>query len=549
MLQKLNRLKERRYRTMKHLKKFILCSLLLGLFPSTSFSNDFDLDFDSMINDPALDGLTIPADITRTPPQMIIEFIESVNGIALLQQDFYLKTNPLNTRSLLYYPFVQPIKLSYPYDGIIGGHMFYNQMKQSYFTKDSPHITSYLAICQPDFLDLLTESAEQAQMLFNFTLDPLSIFPLFNEATVEQRRIGALFYGSYRFNVLDLRAIIPVYYMERNYIIGLAQREELETQFGASTYDEQQKFQKNHLVSDKFGFGDSRIELDFLLLDREDVALNLGIYSTIPTAVAFGTGGLGSYFEQICPRPTFDFSSLFDDTVPLEQTKEEALITGQNFLLGALDQLSANLLETPLGNGGHFGLGGYLTNDCSLSTMIHRPWAEPIFWTNKVYAEYTFPKRENRFYIKRANPEAFAARNFNDATQAEANLMFLDQEIVNRYYPYVYSTLVFPGVNFEWTSKFSFEGHNGGMFLGNDIWIAGKEKLTDLKTHGQSLAFIDECAAVKPLAFQSKVFGTLFLKANRETKIWTVSFNGDYTYASQGIGKDFTLTLGLETNF
>lgn len=553
IIQKLNRLKERFKRTMKHLQKYIFCSLLLGAIhittPADQFDQGNDIDFDSMINDPALDGLTMPADMTRTPPQTIIEFLQQINGIQLLQQNFYLKTNPLNTRSLLYYPFVQPARLCYTYDYIIGGHMFYNQMNRAYFTKDSSNITSYLAICSPDFLNLLSESTQKIREFFPNIVNPLTIFPLFNEATIEQRRIGGLLYASYRFKALGLRAIIPVYYFQRNYIIGLIQRESLENQLGATTDDEQKKFQKNHLISDKFGFGDTRVELDFLVLDREEVALNLGLYTTIPTAVAFGTGGLGSYFEQICPRPTFSFATLFDDSLPPEQAFQKGNQALQDFFLGALDQLSANLLESPLGNGGHFGLGAYVENDCALSNIIHRPWAEPIFWVNKIYAEYMFPRHEKRFFIKNADPAAFTARNFNDPNQADSNLAFLNQELVNRYYPFVYSTLVYPGFNFEWTSKFSFEGRNGGIFIGNDIWMAGKEKLTDVNSHNQSLANVDQSAAVKPIAFQSKVFGTIYLKANRETRLWTVSFNGDYTYASQGIGKDFTLTLGLEINF
>lgn len=532
---------------MKHLKKYIFCSLVICTIHAPIFADEFSaMDFDLMIDDPALENVTIPADITRTPPQTVIEIIERLNGIALLQKNIYLKTNPLNTRSLLYYPFVQPARLSYAYDYIVGGHMFYNEMRRAYFTKNSSNITSYLGICQADFLDLVSESARRIQELIpNFTINPLTVFPLFNEATVEQRRIGALLYASYRFNVLELRAIIPAYYLQRNFIIGLAQREALETQLGATTDDEQKKYQKSHLISDKFGLGDTRIELDFLVVDRDDVALNFGLYGTIPTAVAFGTGGLGSSFEQGCPRPDFSFAALFDENA----SKEQRTKIIQDFFIGALDQLSANLLESPLGNGGHFGLGTYIENDCALSNFIFRPWAEPIFWVNKVYAEYMFPRHEKRFFSKQADPAAFAARNFNDLNQADSNLAFLDQELVNRFYPYVYTTMVHPGFNFEWTSKFSFEGRNGGMFIGNDIWMMGQERLTNVKSGGQSLANIDQSAAVLPIAFQSKIFSTIYLKANRETRVWIVSFNGDYTYASQGIGKDFTATVGLEINF
>jgi hypothetical protein len=221
----------------------------------------------------------------------------------------------------------------------------------------------------------------------------------------------------------------------------------------------------------------------------------------------------------------------------------------QNFFIGTLDHLSANLLETPLGNDGHFGLGGYLENDLGLSRFIPRPWADQIFWVNKMYGEYMFPAHEKRFFVKRADPAAFAARDFNNPAQGDSNLAFLDQELVNRFYPYVYTTMVYPGFNFEWTSKFSYEARNGGMSIGNDIWMEGKERLGDIKSCGQSLTNIDKSAGEKPIAFQSKVFASIFLKANRPTRLWTVSFYGDYTYASQGIGKDFTATLGLEINF
>lgn len=536
---------------MKHIKHYILFALLFGTIHTETFTNSLDeetsMNFDALIDDPALENLTISPEATRTTPQTVINDLEALGIIPLLEQDLYIKTNPLNVRSLLYYPFVQQPRLSYAYDYIVGGHVFYNEMRKSYFTKNSPHIPSYLGICQPEFLRLADAFAAKIRSLFpnSSVPNPSELFTLFDQATVEQRRIGALFYASYRFNSLELRGILPIYYMQRNFIIGISQRESLETQLGASTDDEQKKFQKSHLISDKYGFGDTRIELDFLVVDRDNAALNVGLYTTIPTALSFGSGGLGSSFEQVCPRPDFSFIPFFDDTVSTNQKIKLKDI----FILGALDQLSANLLETPLGNGGHFGLGTYLENDLALSTIIPRSWAEPIFWVNKVYGEYLFPRHEKRFFVRRADPSAFAARDFNNPSQADANLAFLEKEMVNRFYPFVYTTLVYPGFNFEWTSKFAFEGHNGGISIGNDIWMAGKESLATPNVGGQSLNNLDQSAAVRPIAFQSKIFSTIYLKANRETRLWTVSFNGDYTYASQGIGKDFTAAVGLEINF
>jgi len=538
---------------MKHIRLYIFCSLLFCTAPLTSYADEFD-DFstddsaDIFADDPELDSSFSDSpdmSIKRSmSSEEVIESLLALGLIDLLKHNFYLRTNPLNKRSLLDYSIFFDQKTSYDFRWVAGVHGFYNQTNRANFTSNSTNICSYLGIADPallaDIQNAVNNIASKGGIPLEF--DPLSFIPLFNNFTIQERRIGAMLHAAGFFDTTTIRFWLPLYYLERNFYATDDERDAVEVILGANTVDQQARFQSQHLVSDKFGLGDTRIEVDFQVIENEHAHLQLGLQTTIPTAVPLYSSIEGSVFHECPNRPTFDFSALFNNPT-------QGSVILQEFLTGALDKLAANLLDTRLGNNGHLGLGAYAQLEAPVSCLIDRPWTDNMSFWSKLKLEYLCPAHEQRYFVNQVNLADFNARDFNSDDQAADNLNFLNQQIVDRFYPYVLRTLVNPGIVFHWVGKTCYESKGWGGALGLDLWAQGPESLGKIDFCNVSCNNLNLNTATVPFAFQSKVVGNILFKATRRDYEWIASLNGDYTFASAGIGKDYMLSVNVEVNF
>ncbi|MDR3551346.1 MAG: hypothetical protein P4L31_08075, partial [Candidatus Babeliales bacterium] len=466
---------------MKKIHYYIFCSLMLLSIPAT-YCDDFFDDFstegmDSFSDDSEIDlmpALSQDQMLKSLSPAEIVPLLNDLSIIDLLKHNIYCRTNRINSRSLLDYSVFLDPKMKYDYRWVTNAHVFYNQTSRVNFTSDSTNISSYLGICNPDLLaDINTAFKQVVNLgLCGTDLDPLAVIPLFKFFTAQERRAGAMLHAARDFNSCRLSMWIPLYYLERNLFATEVEREAIEASLGALTVDEQQHFQKKHLISDKFGFGDSRLEVDFNVSKTDDSLTQIGLQLTVPTAFAIASGLEGSTFHRCCERPLFDFELLINRACgDSDQAKAESLAYITDFMTGALDQLAANLLDNPLGNGGHFGLGADFLSTCALSHFVNRPWAQKINLFTKLSVEYLLPCRENRYFINQVNIDEFNSRDFSstDPAIAASNLAFLNIQMVDRLYPYVLPTLVFPGVVVHWIGKSCYEAKNWGGALGVDL--------------------------------------------------------------------------------
>ncbi len=554
---------------MQHMKNIKYCLFILLLsVPFTkikaeetiSFGNNNDMFDDPQVNlflDEHQGQTIIFRQTSAEHAQEIIDVLLGLGAIDILQEDLICRTNPLNKRNILDYPIFLPQKLEYAFNWTLGTHFFYNQTSRTFFSQFCDNISSTFAFKSQSLIEKITNSIPTIREIFaNFTVDPISVLSLFENGTAQERRLGFIFHGQRQFRCANFRFLLPIIYLERNFYFTDEERNKLETQLGALNPDQQEKFQKQHLISDRIGIGDTRLELDFSVQECDEWSLRTGAYATLPTAVAFAKGFVGSGFDKCCPRPIFNFEDLFA-CIPAGDPSPEQLNNARDcttnllrcFFLQALDTFSANVLETNLGYEGHFGLGGLVRTRHNLDMVIHRPWASHITWLNNITLEYLFLADEKRFFIERPNKEEFSSRDFTDPSQSISNLAFLDEQVVNRIIPFCLTTTVYPGFVFEWVSKFQFEFERWGFNYGTDFWLQGKEKLCNIRAPERILKNLDVNAALLPMAIQGKLFATALYKIERETRDWVLSFNGDYTFASTGIGKDFTLAFNLETNF
>lgn len=540
---------------MKNIKKYLASFFFILLTTICTVTAESGDEFDQVLEEFELQSDLVRDNKMVIDPCEIITVLQTLKAVDLLEEDLYLRTYLLNRRSILDYPhWVLSQQQEGFYNWTIGAHAFYNQTTRCNFTAKSSCIKDYLAINNQDLIDKISESSEAIGLIIEgFDVDPLDVLPLFNVFTVQERRTGFMAHFMRDFNNARIRWYFPIYYIEKNFFVDNRTKFELEEKLGTLDTETQAEFQKDHLVSDKFGMGDLRFELEFPVFEREHFYARVGGRMTLPTAFPFVNGIMGSDFNRCCPRPLFSFSEIFEPFLnPNEsaaEQKEQATKVLQDFMLGALDHLAANLLDTPLGNGGHVGFGGYGYCDILMNKFLNRPWSNYVIWRNKVILEYLLPATQNRYFITKKDLDAFATRNFDDQSQCANNLAFLNERIVDQFYPMALQATVQPGVIFNWVTEFAYNGKHFRPAWGADLWIQGQESLYNIQGHEQRMNQLDLVRAKAPSAYQLKIFGSLGGVIERPKRDWFASINGDYTILRSGIGQDYTLTFNFEVNF
>jgi hypothetical protein len=535
-----------------------LLLLWLCIIPQTITAGDdymADSAFDLFDQD-ALIAVTAPADPTGCDPAVVAGFlIEVLDAVCLLQQNLYLRTNELNQRSLLDYGLFIPYKY-YCKNNDLSFHFFLQQTTRDNFTRNSTNIDSYLAIFKPTLIDELARVLKSVEDLIDLPIDVRSVLPLFKNITVQERRLGLMVQGIRRWDKLRFRYLLPILYSEANFFITPQDQEAIEEELGISDPAENMKFARQHLIADKVGIGDLRLNFDMPVPTVGSVRTRVGVLATIPTAFAFKQGVYGSHFKKTTQRPCLDLCTIFDLATVGNFAQLEAI--AQQFVFKAIDQFSANLIDMPLGNGGHLGLGVYMRSKTRLSTLIKRPWARNITMMSWLSAEYLFPRQHLRYFIPTTNTPEFAAAGLlrptneivdqinEDPAYAQSTLNFLETQIVNRIFPFVIPARVRPGMVFRWVSRYTYDAPRWGYSVGTDTWITTREKLSKLRIPACVPKNLNITIAQKPFTYQSGVMGSVYWKHKKNTML---SLNAEYNFASVGIGSDFLVTFAIEKLF
>lgn len=559
-------------KTRKSLIFLLLLFVLPVSMPCRAETDDFDFDLflEDDVNVRFIDD-NPPAASNPCDPKVISSALVDLGLIPILQENFYVRTNELTQRSLLDYPTISLPRRWTNYTGTYGFDLFWNKTNRMYFSQSSSNISSYLNIGPSALVDALSnahaEIAKIAPLVAAY--NPEKIAPLFRNFTVEQRRIGLMFHAEKRIKKVFFYMFVPIYYIERNMFASEIEQEALTLTFGRLDQQSQDTFAKNHLISDQFGLGDTRMSVDFQIKDSEQWGFNLGFFMTLPTAFAFKQGIEGStYHKTACP-PSIDILNLACQGIQGDQEQKNAAIAqALNFGFKALDNLAANILQTPLGNGGHVGLGVALQTDSYLHNFIKRPWAEALNYRSRLSLEYLCPNTKTRYFLLKDRSACFEALGLNNAQSlissnvadsdayATSVLNFFDQQIAQEFFPPAFSVKVHPGFIFRNTSKAFHEGDHWFFALGNDFWLQSKEELNRFRPAGDCKTACkinaDDYklhAAQKPVAYQGKIWGTIAYKVLRNDVDWALSFNIDQTYLKSGIGADYTIALGFDAHF
>jgi len=506
-----------------------------------------DLDLEDGLQNIEINDLktrAIPCQATTNKD--ILNCLNLINLPAILSHDLYEKTYPLNMRPINSLPIFNIYHTEYLcQDWVLKFNLFGNSTPRQFFTKNSDKISSYINLNDPDLL----ADIEDAQNIANVNIP--KILSLFQNGRVEQRRLGLMTQFLKNFKDSSLEIDIPLLYGENNFFLTEQEQIDIENTFVqmgvAFTRSQGEEMLKKLVVADKVGLGDSRVKFGAVTIENDCSCIKLGFLATIPTAFAFKKGLVGSSFKNNFNVPNVNLQNiavlLFEARNGDQEAIKQLRIIGSNFGLSSLKQLSAMLLDTPLGNGGHFGLGMFV---------------EPKFRINEGFTlrlygtfEYLFPATELRYFLKKKNCNDFNPENFNTDVLSEAQageaIQFLSQQLVNTLFPSAINVSVDPGLSFEFTICPLFTLREWDFMFGYDFWFQQQETLGHLSTVAPDLFDIQKC--IRPHAMQNKFFAKVDYNVLNKNYSWVVSLSAERAFATSGIGEDFTVSASFDLIF
>ncbi len=499
--------------------------------------------FEQLLQDAPFDDQSSLASrqISCIPPEEILDILLRINAPEILQQDFYHRTNRLHVRNSINSPLFVYQKL---YQNLFFTiDLFYNHMSNAFFTYKSPFICSYIALNNKDVINQLEEISTRFQRA-----DIPQILSLFQNIKMQERKAGIMLQMGGTLPRWTFEIKTPIYYIEHNFFLTDQEIQQIENaeffqqiDLGESGEEEVELFVRQHLVSDRVGLGDTKIQALYTVYDEPTTNVRIGSELIVPTAATFKRGLLGGSFCPLRGRPTFSIQQLFQLVMCANPNFDQARTLTTQFLVGALDQLTANLADTPLGNGGHWGISPLI----ELRSTIN----QHLMFHLQTGFEYFVPAYEDRFFITQKNPQDFR-RNYNDPNQAEANLTFLNTQLINTLYPFVIKTRVQPGIILKATPAFEWRTARSTMLIGYDFWWQAEEKFTTLCAPKELINQLAICRAIMPRASQHKIFATwrtCFMPCTNYDVL--LFLKADTTFAHAGIGRDITAALGVQISF
>ncbi len=512
--------------------------------------------------------------VTRQASKLdVVNLLNELGFFPLLQTNFFLRTNILRSRSLLDYPDYFPWRYDKDKRAVYID-LFFNITPRMNFSKESSNICSYLAVADPAFVAIVDNIFKNARSLIGDALPLerdqfLRLIDLFKTFTVQERRLGLMLGGKTTFNRWHFHIMAPWYYLERNHFVDQKTQDDIEAlmtdifgppaspEAAALALKRQHAFEDKYLISDKFGIGDTRIYCDYPLIKKKYLSSRVGILATIPTAFAMKKGLKGSNFTLVQYPPLLDFQEAIDAGLAAGQGQPIGDVQALNYALNVLSNFSAMVLDAPLGNGGHFGLGAYVRNRTPLSSLVKFDWARRTYMRSFISLEYLFPATEWRSFRIPVQESLFNQRDltFIDDDTAEdqaiinSNYEFIAQQLTDRLFPRPFLTTVYPGLIFRWSSQFIYEGDSAGFTFGTDTYVRNKESFGNIDATPGAKAIISIDRARAPFSYQSKVCASVFGKIDKPDRLWTVGLIGDYTFMNKGIGADYSLALKANVVF
>lgn len=477
---------------------------------------------------------------TETPSTLMETLVGFPAFFTILETDFYRHTNPINKRRILDLPYFT-LHTDYPFCAQpwqYRAELLYNQTLRQYFTQDSPHIDSYVNIN----IDAFEEFIKDTETKLNIP----KLVEVVNGTRLQERRL-LLMLGAFKvWDTWSFEIKAPLIYQIRNFFLNDQEQAIIQAALDQEHSTEtEMEFAKQHLISDRIGLGDTRINLGYVCANNRTLWFTGGLQTTLATAALLTTnkGIYGSHFRKEAPAPQLDLLSLANIAIPGTGCTNQTLALEQiNAFFGqVLNRLSAMTLEESLGMDRHIGIGLFYEHELSVTNRLT--------FRSQGNVEYIVPAWEKRFYIQQkdiAHIQQIQEDDPTDEILAQQNLQYIDQLIVQTLFPTMYDTRVSPGCIFNWSGGVSGTiGNYWNTTIGYDFWMQSEEKLGNIAAPATIRPLLKIDISKKPAAYQNKFFIIVDYERSYKDFDWCVSGNFDATFLNSGVGKDFNIGLGL----
>lgn len=533
---------------MPSLKKIIL-TLIIQFLLFNSLNCDFSTELENFTDNAKeleiKDSTTDCSTFTNLETLQILVDVTPIASI-LADCDLYLKTNQVNKRPITTMPIFNLYHLEYGCsDWLFKFNFFGNVSKKQYFTEECPFLKSYIALQDPCIINKLEENP----LTNNFITQIKNGLNLVKDIKIEERRAGLMTQFFKNYKKLSFECNIPFFYQERNFILTEEEIYDIKLSVpgGRTDVDSEQveKEMMEHVISDRVGFGDTKIKLGYLVLDDTNLCAKFGFQTTLPTTLNLRTGLLGSNFRKNLCTPKINLRqiicigmSFLTDPSALDKLRT----IGMPIAFAALDRLSALVLDDPLGNHKHFTMGLFFEPRIKITEQIS-------IFANLSY-EYAFSHFEKRFFLKKTHLDIPKyEQDIKDDNEAAAtkDVAQITEAAINALFPALYKTDIFPKNSLQFTIGTKYTLDEWNFNFGYDVWWQSKEKIGMICFQNTQDLKIKKGENVGSL--QNKAFAGVGFNKIKRNYDWTLSLLGDYTFASDGIAKDFTIAARYEINF
>ena len=516
---------------------------------------DFNADVlfdDSAIWDTVVNNSNITRAVTNVDALTTFTSIVKINNV--VSDSFFLHTNPINDRTLDSMP-VYNIWHSNNLntDCFFTTYILYNEIYKQYFTKNSSNIGSYIRLNTNDVIDKLDSSVAN--------LDVPPILELFQQAKVQERRLGLMFQVFKNYGHWSFDATLPLIYQERNFFFTDSEQaiiqQELSKITGSTSPSVNRDYFTKLAVSDRIGFSNLKFKAGHTMLSNDTVKLKAGLVSTLPISFAFKKGLVGSDFRKDINTPTMDLKQVYEWYTAINSTHDPVATAdfkdfSTDFLQDWAHRLGAMLLNQSLGNEHHFTIGAFSDAKIAMNTN-----ASCLFYGEFLYA---VPKKELRFFNQIKNPADFTTAALTDDVNAlppgpakealaATKIEFLNVNSVSSMFPTAAWAKVAPRFAAQLSVGPFFEFGPCTINLGYNLWHRCQEHLSNVIPIESAMYPLDIPAATASAATQHKLFLIIDYSKITPWHVWSFAFCFDQTLGSTGIGKDFNLALELSVDF
>ncbi len=512
------------------------------------YDDDDDDDFavDTDLNTLNLNDIDKTHTLTRTAgPDNIYAFFSLIHDQpqyqnAILNLPIYQQTSPVRNRLILDYPFT----LTYGF--AINDHHsfsivpFFNYASHKNFTKTSDTLNSYFLLGNPARIDAITYIDDIVHL--NAAERLARSLGLFDFATIEERKLGGALCSQVLFENWRLIAQMPILYVERNLFLTPVQKAAIAvSSMGnmlATDGVDENDFIYQHIVMDQVGLGDLKIKAMYQAHTTDTFNINLGGFMIAPIATAFAQGIVGVWFDANNDRAYLDLATIDPQNIT-DQNKDDIA----NFFLAAVDKLSSNILNCPLGS-----------HHVIFAPSVNFDWYFANNWqfSNDFSLQVALPSTEQRFYQLTQTPSQFSS-DYNAAFNAGPEIFckYVNTQIQNMFFPFVFPTMVYPGAVFNSTNQFGYHLATTDIYFGGNFWYQGAEQLKlvhNAYNNNQNYSY-DYPGAAAASAAQEKLFARINYRIQTDRYEWSVSGYADATVWNSGIGNDYTLALSFDCKF